>query len=126
MTTNQNFHIVDGPGKYELMVSLFSKGETITLTIETALKSKEIFKVHTRGVAQEDGSCTNWLIKGFVGHVNYPNETTNFEGYYNSTSRVGWVKLEEGEGRVRAMLEGRRIIFGQSQRRVQLGIPVKQ
>ncbi len=96
MTTQidqQRMEIVDGPGKFDLMVALFD-GKVVRFT----LKDKNTKALKIIGVELEDGSNQRWLIKGYIYkgyHMSEGDKTSRFSGYYDSYSRKGWLEIVE-------------------------------
>lgn len=94
MTTQKtiDFPIVGGPGKFDIMVSLFEGNpenrHTVEFTLETTYGPNPLttkLKVAVTGVQQEDGSGESWNISGWVSN----GPRAHFKCYYSSRNRHG-------------------------------------
>jgi hypothetical protein len=78
--------ISNGPGKYELMTSLFSKGEYVSFTLEET----DTIIFCTSSMMAEDGSKNKWIIEG---SSKCPNDqyflNYRLKLYYDAVSRSG-------------------------------------
>ncbi len=74
------FPISNGPGKFDLMMSLFSR-QIVTFKLGTGSE----VRVLITSITQEDGSCESWIISGYI--VGY-NE--RFRGYYRTRGNNGY------------------------------------
>jgi len=92
MSTEKNFYsIVNGPSKFDLMVSLFDAKE-VYFTIEgnDLVKPKKI-KIKVIGILAEDGSRESWIINYF-----YENKSS-LSGkpiFYRSNRRIGHITID--------------------------------
>lgn len=86
-------HISNGPGKWDLMVSLFEGNPThrrkVRFEIPNGHRGNEShteLDVAITLVAQEDGSGESWLFEG------YRNGSVRgmIHGYYSTRTRTGW------------------------------------
>lgn len=79
--------ISSGPGKYELMTSLFTKGESIAFTLD----EKDTFNFVTLSIGAEDGSRNRWFLEGYVKLPNdqYFSNGYRLKMYFDSKSRGG-------------------------------------
>lgn len=94
MTEQGPIHIADGPGKFDLMVSLF-EGNRVPRT-RVAFKvdndnlgngtTQSVLEVAITMVAQEDGSGEAWLFEGYV----HSGKRGKIHGFYSSQTRTGW------------------------------------
>jgi hypothetical protein len=81
--------ITNGPSKYDLMVSLFSKGEHVAFTLAGEIS----FNFMTSSVMAEDGSKNRWILEGYA---KLPNDEFFMNGYrlkiyFDSKARSGKV-----------------------------------
>lgn len=82
---NMSFHIVDGPSKFDLMVSLFDVKEprrTVEFRLEGVCDS---ITVAITSVQQEESSSESWNIEGLI--TNYRG--ISLKAHYSSCSRNG-------------------------------------
>ena len=85
--------IVDGPGKWDLMVAL-GEGKVVSFT-DGRGAVKEVIYVQITLLEIEDGSRQRWLIKF---HRSDPAPYgLYFHGYYDSTTRHGWFEKVENQ-----------------------------
>ena len=82
MTQQEKRAIVNGPGNFDLMLSLFD-GKGVEFTLEPNIR----IRVRVTGLKLEDGSGKKWLIS--LG-----GEKASFEGYYNTFTREGWARVK--------------------------------
>lgn len=95
------FEISNGPGKWDLMVSLadntFENPRYALFAVDVPadatnprnapLCMTEVL-VCLNALEREDGSGNNWLFKGFN-----PKSGQKIEGYFNLQTRKGWIKF---------------------------------
>mgnify|MGYP001608989581 CR=1 FL=1 len=95
--------IVNGPGKWDLMLAFFERGKQVDFTVEfkDGAGVKTIFRVQVNSIQAEDGSRESWnLAGGIVGQSNmsrHDNKLTepekidwrDFTAYYHSRNRSG-------------------------------------
>jgi hypothetical protein len=88
------YDITNGPSKFDLMVALFKKNEMVQFSIKSpaVFRDTKVVEIIINGIACEDGSRESWLIEGMYAEPTYPNHLRRFEGYYNSRTRIGWLK----------------------------------
>lgn len=89
--------ITDGPAKWDFVTSFFTRiaeRKELPFTVEdnpaymSRLRMpKRKISLNILWVGLEDGSAEKFLIKGSM------NSNTNFEGYYDSRTRRGWLKF---------------------------------
>lgn len=79
--------LINGPSKYDLMTSLFTKGENVAFTLD----SKETFNFVTLSVKAEDGSRNRWILEGYAKLPNdqYFLNEYRLKMYFDSTGRHG-------------------------------------
>ena len=78
--------IVDGPSKFDIMISLFDSNRRHRRTVPFSLRSLRLkLDVAITSVQQEDDSGESWNIEGWVTD----GLTANVKGYYNSRRREG-------------------------------------
>lgn len=83
--------IVNGPGKFDLMLSLFDgtsmNPRTVAFTVNIDGEHIAV-RVAIQVVGREDGSGESWLFDGFRtdGHHH------DVRGYYDTRTRRGWMK----------------------------------
>lgn len=84
------FRISAGPGKFDLMLSLF-EGKKITFTVEE-LGKLEADAVHDIGV---DHECNEgWTVKGFLKKFKHDDRARRFEAFLDSARRIGNIKID--------------------------------
>ncbi|KKU86509.1 MAG: hypothetical protein A2667_03455 [Candidatus Wildermuthbacteria bacterium RIFCSPHIGHO2_01_FULL_47_27] len=95
--------IVNGPGKWDLMLALFEKGKQVDFTVEfkDGAGVKTIFRVKVHSIQAEDGSRESWNLAGeIVGQSNMLRDEykltepekvdwRDFTAYYHSRNRSG-------------------------------------
>lgn len=94
---NENFFIINGPGKFEFIVESFcvndkKRNEIIFLlkknTGPIKFKAPQPMKVIINSISWEDGSGESWLFDGREacggGKVG---------GYYNTSRHTGYIKI---------------------------------
>lgn len=101
--TSTQLMVVEGPSKFDLMLSLFNKGQQVVFSILPSMHedTKKIDCIIS-AIEKEDGSCDCWLIKGiYVGVENIAIRKSNIEitrwkkftGFYNSRKRGGQIEI---------------------------------
>ncbi len=83
------FDIVSGTSKFDLMASVFDR----KLVFITLKGKKDALSVIFFGVSQEDGSCNNWIVKGYV--TIGPDKSKKFKGFYKTDLRTGFLELDQ-------------------------------
>lgn len=81
--------IIAGPSKFDLMNSLFKKGEKIEFKVKCDNGHEISFPFTTQGITCEDGSHERWLIKGYTFNSNDNSFDSACELYFDSRSRTG-------------------------------------
>ncbi len=87
--------IIDGPSKFDLVISLFHGDSQKTRTeVLFYLEKNPGLLVPTMidSVKREDGSGEKWLFKGYVRAGDFHGKV---RGYYDTQLRRGWIKKEE-------------------------------
>ena len=89
MATQNRINIVDGPSKFDLMMSCFG-GKEVVFTITLPSNRNKSMQIKTRWitVGAEDGGGENWIVEF---HKWESSPTRIFTGYYNSQRRTGWL-----------------------------------
>lgn len=92
-TQTPNTEILNGPGKSDLMFSLFD-GKVVKFNLNTSpaqskLKISKKVSVMITSLAIEDGSRNSWLFKAYVVGTN-----EQISGYYHSDRRKGSMKYD--------------------------------
>jgi hypothetical protein len=92
MAQTQNYNIVEGPSKFELMAALFDgKGVDFTLRPHDAKEEKKISRAIISSCTIENDSRENWLIKGnFLDTSN----VRKFSGTFNTKQGSGRLQIE--------------------------------
>lgn len=86
--TNGHVDIVNGPSKFDLMVSLFStKPASHPVLFKT--KNHGDFTATITGVRWEDGSGESWIIEGYSALA----AGARFTGYFSTKDRRGHIKF---------------------------------
>jgi len=83
--------IVNGPNKWDLMLSLFDNSTSRPRIPEFHLKSGRVFRLLVNEVGRESGSGDNWLISGFIV-LDDGSCGLGFNGYYSTKDRDGWLE----------------------------------
>ena len=95
------YHIVGGPGKFDLMVSFFDHGRTIGFRLRRKFgdKANEYVVVVINQISKEDGSCEHWMIDGYLVSSGPDKDHQSpargkFHGYYSTReSNSGWMTI---------------------------------
>jgi hypothetical protein len=90
-----HFDIVNGPSKFDLMVSLFDNNAKPRRTVRFFLDHGHELDVAITMIQQEDGSGESW---NFTGTATYADGGTSFHvrGYFGTRSRKGTLTREVG------------------------------
>lgn len=93
--------IMEGPGKFEMMVSLFDKKEVELSTIPRNLKGNlnitEKRTVVFVAVEREDGTHDKWIFKATQLFKN--QQSKDLIGFYDAKRRKGWLQeVKKGHG----------------------------
>lgn len=98
--SNKPEELVNGPDKFELMLSLFEKGKKVEFMIRMASGDNRLIQVMVNGIQAEDGSRESWNIQGeliaireVTGSKWLPVNPASFKGYYHSVNRKGHIKF---------------------------------
>ncbi len=99
------YHIINGPGKYDLLILALIQKERVTFTIkevkELELKAEGICHVCVVSATRLDQHPGEWLIDGYFegGYYDflYHNYGLSFKALYEIRSRQGWIEPEESE-----------------------------
>ena len=85
---NQGDQIMDGPSKFDLMLSLFKKGEKISFS--TIVVGKKItFLCFIIGIKAEDGTREKWIVEGHTFDTNKQIIDAKVKLYFDSKYRTG-------------------------------------
>ncbi|MCX6810933.1 MAG: hypothetical protein NTY30_04385 [Candidatus Berkelbacteria bacterium] len=99
------YTIVGGPGKFDLMVGFFKKGERLVFRIRKNFgdKSNEVVRCTINTISHEDGSCESWCIDGWISdsgpdvdhlqNVSTLKQNLTFKGYYSTHRNQGWMQV---------------------------------
>lgn len=82
MTTRNQ--IIDGPSKFDLMMSVFGNKPTVHFLIKGGVKLEVIIDK----VGREDGSVESWIFEGTT-----PRGLLKVDGYFNTQRRTGWMEF---------------------------------
>jgi hypothetical protein len=91
MTSTNEYAIIAGPSKFDLMASLFEGKRVIFTVMSKGGKLKIKFHGKLYNVGIEDGSYDSWLIR-FYGSSIAKNEPVTYDGYYCTRTRKGYLK----------------------------------
>lgn len=100
MTTPQEpntmrFKVLNGPGKFDLMVALFdSKEVTFSVVGKRKIQLAVTIRAIEKYTCEKDGSIRLWLIKGWCWFPDRLWEYDLFEGFYDSVTRKGHLDIE--------------------------------
>ncbi len=85
--------ILNGPSKWDLMLSLFDSREVnlrvVSFTVESGDKKFQL-DVTVSEVVREDGSGESWLLQGYT--VPTAGFRREFKAWYRTDRRVGWIE----------------------------------
>ncbi len=101
MTTmpNHQKNLIDGPSKFDLMLSLFDKGREVTFTDEGGMKYHAAISM----VQSEDGSGESWNLSGSAvlhpagkppGLRSSKDLRFHFVAYFRTEKRKGHIVLK--------------------------------
>ncbi len=89
--TQPEFRITNGPGKFDLMLSVF-EGKRLKFTLQDVSQRVCVAAVDIHGVDLEDGSFESWCIEGYMIDLDGQHLKHNgFTGYYHTRDRHGWL-----------------------------------
>lgn len=92
MATVNRSRIIDGPGKFDFMLSLFEgKQVYFTIKMEGVNGGPLRLKVQMNSIGIEDGSRESWLIEGYILEIT--DAWKHFKGYFQSRRRHGWIEF---------------------------------
>lgn len=99
--SNRQEELVNGPDKFELMLSLFEKGKKVEFMIKMVNNdTNRLIQVMINSIQAEDGSRESWNIQGELIAVRevtsskwLPVNPASFKGYYHSINRNGHIKF---------------------------------
>lgn len=83
-TAENRLSVTAGPSKFDLMLSLFEKGKTITFTVA----GKPIL-VQVNGVSIEDGTRESWIVVGYIINSDPKQKSERFSAYFHTARRTG-------------------------------------
>lgn len=94
------YHIINGPGKYDLFILALIQRESVTFTIEEIRKAEPktegVCHVHVGAVTRLDQHPGEWLIEGEFAEAYYGGFYLNgglpFQALYSISSRRGWIE----------------------------------
>jgi len=88
------YAIVDGPGKWDLMLSLFDStvSHPRPVSFRVSIKEPITENVVITQLGREDGSGESWIFEGYA----IPEEGRNLavRGWFSTHSRKGHIKYE--------------------------------
>ena len=85
------FNIVNGPSKWDIILSLFDGDSTHRKSIEFGLAlTKERISLIINGLERESGNGESW---NFTGH--WLDCKEKVYGYYSTRTRNGWLSVGE-------------------------------
>ena len=98
---NKRNTIINGPGKFDLMLALF-QSKRVTFTIkeikEVAPKARGICHVRVDSITRQDHRFNVWLIQGYFegGYYDYlyHKHGTRFKASFEARDRKGWIETE--------------------------------
>jgi hypothetical protein len=84
----RKYSVIDGPSKFDLMVSLFVGSNAAGSQSEVYFTLEDGFRVPVRinGIEREDGSGESWCITGYFGQV-------RASGYFSTSRRHGYIEF---------------------------------
>ncbi len=86
--------IVAGPSKFDLMTALFIwKPEHPVVSFQTEDGTTHLVRINS--VSAEDGSGESWNIRGYAIKVGPNAVHRNFQMYFATTGRRGWIKYTD-------------------------------
>ncbi len=85
------FDVVSGPSKFDLMLSTFERKVVQFQLRQRGTSHAPVLNMIVLGTTQEDGSCENWNLTGYV--TDGPMKSTRFSGFYTTKNRRGSFEL---------------------------------
>lgn len=79
-------NITAGPCKFDLLIKGFATRQSVHFVLEGGERLNCILNT----VGYEDGSGNKFMLSGYL--ENQPS-VTNFEGYFDTVRRLGWIKF---------------------------------
>lgn len=106
MSSAQQQTIVDGPSKWDLIMSFADRQIVNTRKVRIRTEEGRHYELVLNSLAHEDGSGESFLIRGYSHEVDkdvpagriaargsVPNPTRGFSGYFHTKTRKGWIKV---------------------------------
>lgn len=87
------FNVVSGPSKFDLMLSTFERKVVQFQLRQPGTSYAPQLNMIVLGTTQEDGSCENWNLTGYV--TDGPMKSVNFSGFYTTKNRSGTFELRK-------------------------------
>jgi hypothetical protein len=87
----QQQKIVNGPGKWDLMLALFHGCSSDPNLVLVTLESGELLQLRINEVSREDGSGESWNLEGFTARGMGTED--HFSAYFNTRDRRGVLRL---------------------------------
>ena len=86
----QEFQILEGPSKYDLMLGLFdgncAKPRLVLFALWDGARTRTVTSVLLSGVSREDGSGESWIVTGYTNGK-------RVKGYYSTKTRKGNLEM---------------------------------
>lgn len=90
MSQDDSRVIIDGPSKFDLMVSLFDGTTESQKVLVFRLDNQRILNIRITSLQREDGSGENWIFQGFTNHYPRPYaEEQHVNGFFSTQNRKG-------------------------------------
>jgi hypothetical protein len=95
-TMSSTSTILDGPSKFDLMLSLFDGNSTkpryarFFILEPGARESSNSIPVLISGIIREDGSGEKWIFTGYI-------QGKSVTGYFCTQDRRGWIRYVDGQ-----------------------------
>jgi hypothetical protein len=86
------YNIIGGPSKFDLMISLFDGALSATKPVEFCVNDcpLQIKRIRIVSIGREDGSGDSW---NFTGVDTETTPALRVEGYYSTKNRKGRIRL---------------------------------
>jgi len=81
-------NIIDGPSKFDLMVSLFVGDSVHRHDVKFSFQEDSEASIVINDVKRESGNGETWFIIGYCEHK-------KVKGYYSTQTRKGWLEIED-------------------------------
>lgn len=92
-SSKDSLQIINGPGKFDLMESLFSRGKIVLFEVKLPNGSVEKVEFYMIAIGKEDGSAESWLLR--MKPIHADSKGPPIKAYYSSISRKGTISIAD-------------------------------